>query len=110
MGFLDLVTDKRVINERYRCAVTSRGRQRLAPPILYLGARRWWLDSAKPRPLYLEKKNPVAILHKPGWVMSFGASLDWPGKLDPNGFRSPDIPARVVWLYRLSYLGPCTYK
>jgi hypothetical protein len=63
---------------------------------LDLGAKRGWVVSTMPRPLY-PGKDPVPIVQEAGWV---------PGPIwTCAGIRSPDHPARSQSLYQLSYPG-----
>jgi hypothetical protein len=54
-----------------------------------------------PRPLSTPGNDPVPILQKAGWA----PGPVWTGAeyLAPTGIRSPDRPARIQSLYRLSY-------
>jgi hypothetical protein len=75
--------------------------------ILDLSARRGWVVSITPRPLYpLERPDTHCT---GGWV-GRRAGLDRWGKSRPTGIRSPDRPARSQSLYRLSYRAYGTYK
>jgi hypothetical protein len=72
-----------------------------------LGARRRWVVSTRPRPLYpRERPGPPCT---GSWVGP-RAGLDVCDKSRPTGIRSPDRPARSQSLYRLSYpvIGSCT--
>jgi hypothetical protein len=50
-------------------------------------------------------KDPVPIVQDAGWA----SEPVWIGaeNLAPTGIRSPDLPARSEFLYRLSYPGSC---
>jgi hypothetical protein len=79
---------------------------------LDLGARREWVVSTTPRPLY-PRERPCTHCTG-GWVGS-RAGLDVCEKFrPPTGIRSLDRPARRQSLYRLNYPGPhsreCKYK
>jgi hypothetical protein len=67
---------------------------------LDLGARKGWVFSTTPRPLYLRERPGTH--YTGGWV-GLRADLDVWKKLAPTGIRSPDRPARNQSLYRLSY-------
>ena len=56
------------------------------------------------RPLFTPGKDPVPILQEAGWA----PGPVWTGAEDlaPTGIRSPDRPARIQSLYRLSCPGP----
>jgi hypothetical protein len=60
-----------------------------------------------------QRHSPAALLpgrrpstHCIGSWVGPRAELDRCGKSRPNGIRSPDRPARIESLYRLSYPGP----
>jgi hypothetical protein len=75
----------------------DRGR---ALSFLDLGARRGWVVSTTPRPLY-PGKDPVPIVQEAGWAP--GPVWTCAKTLAPTGIRSPDRPARNQSLYRMSY-------
>jgi hypothetical protein len=54
-----------------------------------------------PRPLSTPGKDPVPIVQETGWAT--GAGLETCGKSRPHRIRSPDRPALIQSLYRLSY-------
>src|SRR5215468_3717085 len=86
-----------------------------------LGARRGWVVSTTPRPLYPRKrpgthctggwvgprKDPVPIVQEAGWAP--GPVWTCAENLAPTGIRSPDRPASSQSLHRLSYPGPKMY-
>jgi hypothetical protein len=72
---------------------------------LDLGARRGLVVSTKPRPLYPRERPGTNCTG--GWVGP-NAGLDVCENLTPTGIRSPDLPARIQSLYRLSYPGPAS--
>jgi hypothetical protein len=63
-----------------------------------LGARRGWVVSTTPRPLYPEK-DPVPIVQEAGWAP--GPVWTCEKNLAPTRIRSPDRPARSQSLYRI---------
>jgi hypothetical protein len=65
-----------------------------------LGARREWVVSLTPRPLY-PGKDPVPIVQEAGWAS--GPVWTCAKNLVSTGIRSPDRPARSQSLYRMSY-------
>ena len=76
----------------------SRG---IALTFLDHGTRRGWGVSVTPRPIFTPGKNPVPIVQEAGWAPGWV----WTGaeNLAPTGIRSPDHPACIQSLYRLSY-------
>jgi hypothetical protein len=62
-----------------------------------LGARRGWLASTTPRPIYPRERPGTQCTG--GWVGSRTCEKN----LVPIGIRFPDRPARKQSLYRLSY-------
>jgi hypothetical protein len=68
--------------------------------MLDLGARRGWVVSTTPRPLY-PGKDPVPIVQEAGWTPEPVRTCA--KNLPPPGTRSPDRPARSQSLYRMSY-------
>jgi len=65
------------------------------------GTRRGCVVISTPRPHLTPGKDPVPILQEAGWA----PGPVWTGaeNLVPTGIRSPDRPARIQSLYRLSY-------
>jgi hypothetical protein len=57
------------------------------------------VTDATPRPLY-----PVPIVQEAAWAPE--PVLKGAENFAFTGIRSPDLPARSDWLYRLSYPGP----
>jgi hypothetical protein len=95
-----LVVKVKVPRKRLENPEGARG---IALHSLDLGARRGWLVSTMPRPLYpLERPSIHCTV---GWVDP-RADLEVCAKPRPTGIRSPDRPARRQSLYRLSYPGP----
>jgi hypothetical protein len=93
----------------------QRGRRGIALLILNLCARRWWVISTTPRPLY-PRERPGTHLQEAGWAL--GPVWTCAKNLAPtviffyytyinlgvlNRHRSPERPARTQSLYRLSY-------
>jgi hypothetical protein len=76
------------------------GSRGIALLILDLGARREWVVSTTPRPLYPQERPGTHCTG--GWV---GSRPVWmcAKNLAPTGIRSLDRPARSQSLYRLSY-------
>jgi hypothetical protein len=74
-----------------------RGITGIAVLILNLGAKRWWVVSATPRPLYSPRKDPVPIVQEAGWA----PGPDWTYEKNPApiGIRNPKRPARSRSLY-----------
>jgi hypothetical protein len=70
----------------------------IAVLILNLGARRGWVFSTTPRPLY-PRKDPAPIVQEAGWAP--GPVWTCVKNLASTGIRSPDRPARSQSLYRL---------
>jgi hypothetical protein len=68
--------------------------------ILNAGARRGWVVSTTPRPLY-PRKDPVLIVQEAGRAP--GPVWTCAKNLVQTGIRSPDRPARSQSLYRLRY-------
>jgi hypothetical protein len=67
---------------------------------LNFGARRGWVVSTTPRPLYPEKE-PIPIVQEAGWAS--GSVWTCAKNLTPTGIRTPDRAARSQSLYLLSY-------
>ena len=67
------------------------------------GARRGWVVSATPWPLYA-RKGPGAYCTG-GWV-GLSGGLDGYGKFCPTAVRTPDPPARSESLHQLRCSGP----
>jgi hypothetical protein len=67
-----------------------------------------WVANATLRPLYPQERDPVPIVKEAGWA----SGPVWTGQeyLASTGIRSPDRPACIESLYRLSYLGPLHYE
>jgi hypothetical protein len=88
------------------CPITSPKAQResrgIALLIRDLGARRGWVVSTTPRPLY-PGKDPVLLVQETG--LAPGPVWTCAKNLFANGIWSPDRPARSQSLYRLSYPG-----
>jgi hypothetical protein len=82
----------------------QRGSRGIALLILDLGARREWVVSTTPRPLYPRERPGTDCTG--GWVLP-RAGLDVCEKSCPTGIRSPHRPARRESLYRLSYPAHC---
>jgi hypothetical protein len=83
------------------------GGRGIALLLLDLGARRGWVVSTTPRPLYPRERPGTHCTG--GWVGPT-AGLDVCEKSrPPTGIRSPDRPARSQSLYRLSYPGPILF-
>ena len=62
-----------------------------------------WRVNATPRSLYPWERYPVPIVKETAWALGLvGTGAEY---LAPTGIRSPDRPACVESLYRLSYLG-----
>jgi hypothetical protein len=79
-------------------------RRGIALLFLDLCARRGWVVSAMPRPLYPQERPGIHCTG--GWV-GVRAGLDVCEKSpSPTRIRSPDRPARSQSLYRLSYPAP----
>jgi hypothetical protein len=78
----------------------QRGSRGIALLILDLGARRVWVVSTTPRPLYPQE---IPGTHCTGGWVGPRAGLDVCEKSCPTGIRSPDHPARSQSLYRLCY-------
>jgi hypothetical protein len=78
----------------------SKGGRDIALLIFELGARRGWVVSTTPRPLY-PGKDTVPIVQEAEWV----PARIWTcaKNFAPTGFRSPDSPARSQSQYQLSY-------
>jgi hypothetical protein len=74
----------------------------IAPTRLQPGARRIWVVSNRPRPLYRRKRHGNHFTD--GWV-GFVAGLDGTKNLSPTGIRSRDSPGRNKVLYQLRYSG-----
>jgi hypothetical protein len=70
---------------------------------LDLGARRGWVVSNTPRPLYL-RNDPVPMVQAAGGAP--GPVWTCATNLAPTGIRCPDRPPRRQSLYGLSYPGP----
>jgi hypothetical protein len=75
----------------YRPPRAQRGSRGIALLILNLGARRGWVVSTTPRPVY-PGKDPVPIVQEAGWAP--GPVWTCAKNLVPTGIRSPDHPAR----------------
>ena len=58
---------------------------------------------AKPLPFYPREKYKLPIVLEATWTL--GPVLTVAENLTPNGFRSPDRPARSKSLYRIRYPG-----
>jgi hypothetical protein len=72
-----------------------RGRRRIAPLILKLGTRWWWVVNFTPRPLYPRERKPVITELEPVWA----PDLVWAfcrreKSLATTGIRTPDPPTR----------------
>jgi hypothetical protein len=76
------------------------GSRGIALLILNLGARRGWVVSTTPRPLYPRERPGTHCTG--GWVGP-RAGLDFAKNLALTRIRSSDRPARSQSLYRLSY-------
>jgi hypothetical protein len=76
------------------------GGRGIALLFLDLGARRGWVVSTMPRPLY-PGKDLVPIVQEAGWAP--GPVWTCAKNLALTGIWSPDRPARSQPLYRLSY-------
>lgn len=78
------------------------GGRGIALPILDHDARRGWVVSATPWPLY-PQRDQVRVLQEAGWVLG----LVWMGleNLAAVGLRTPDHPDCSELLYRLCYPG-----
>jgi hypothetical protein len=72
----------------------------IALPFHDLGARRGWVVSTTPRPLYPRERLGTQCTG--GWVGP-SAGLDVCENRTPTRIRSPDRPARSQSLYRQSY-------
>jgi hypothetical protein len=72
-----------------------RGSRGIALLILDLGARRGWVVSTTPRPLYPRERPGTQYTE--GWVGP-RAGLDMCEKSRPHRIRSPDRPARFLSL------------
>jgi hypothetical protein len=88
--------------------MAHRGSRGIALPLHDHGTRRGWGVSVTPRPLFSPGKDPVPIVHEPGWA----PEPVWTGaeNLAPTVIRSPYRPARSQSLYRLSYPDHRVYK
>ena len=66
-----------------------------------------WMVNATLRPLYPRERDPVPTAQEAGWA----PESVWTGaeNLAFTGIRSPDHPARIESLYRLSYRGPTQF-
>jgi hypothetical protein len=79
------------------------GGRGIALLFLYLSARRGWVVSTTPRPLY-PRERPVSFVQEAGWapVPVWTCAKN----LVSTGIRSPDRLAGSQLLYRPSYSGP----
>jgi hypothetical protein len=64
-----------------------------------LGARKGWVVSTTPRPLYPREREPVPIVQEAGWAP--GPVWTGTASLALTDIRSPDRPARSESIYRL---------
>jgi hypothetical protein len=92
-----LVKVKFTLYRPWRAQSGSRG---IALLILNLGARRGWVVSTTPQPLYPRERSGTHRTR--GWVGP-RAGLEVAKNIAPAGMRSPDCPARSQSIYRLSY-------
>ena len=65
------------------------------------GTRRGWGVNVTPRPLFTPGKDPARIVQEAGWAP--GPVCTGAENLAPTWILSPDRPARIQSLYRLSY-------
>jgi hypothetical protein len=84
-----------------------RGWIEVALPFRDLGARRGWVVSTTPLPLYPRERPDTHCTG--GWVGP-RAGLDVCEKSHPTGIRSPGRPVRSQSLYRLSYPAHWLYE
>jgi len=94
------IKKKKVKWSRYRPGVVQRVGRRIALLFHDRGARRGWVVSSTPRPLFTSGKVSVPIVQEAGRA----SRPVWTGgKSRPHRDSIPDRPARSQSLYRLSY-------